>query len=251
MQFRQPTATEISELGRLASQTFGFPQASFALTVERIGAENLRVAVEDGEMNGGLAVYRLEQWFGGRAIPMAGVALVCVPPERRAGGTARWMMSRLLEELRATGIPLATLFPSTQVPYRRVDFEQAGTWNQFQLPLTQIGRQRRLVPIHEVPLEAQQFTSLAAHRASISNGNLSRSPGIWDRLFAPTNSEHPVRGYLLGDLDNREGYILFEQSIPRQIENRCLLVRDMYTRTGNATETLFGKPKCVCLCVRA
>ena len=71
MQFRQPTATEISELGQLASQTFGFPHAKFALTVERIGAENLRVAVEDGKLNGGLAVYRLEQWLGGRAIPMA------------------------------------------------------------------------------------------------------------------------------------------------------------------------------------
>ena len=240
MQFRQPTATEISELGQLASQTFGFPQAKFALTVERIGAENLRVAVEDGKLNGGLAVYRLEQWLGGRAIPMAGVALVCVPPTTRAGGTGRWMMSRLLEELQATGTPLATLFPSTQVPYRRVGFEQAGTWNQFQLPLTQIGRQRRLVPIHEVPLEAQSFHSLATHRASISNGNLSRSPGIWDRLFAPTDPEHPVRGYLLGDRDNPDGYIVFEQSMPQRIEDRCLLVRDMYARTGKATETLWA-----------
>lgn len=241
MKLRPPSATEISVLGKIAAQTFGFPAATFGDFVKRVGPDNLRVAIDGDSIAGGLAYYPLRQWFGGRDIPMAGVALVCVPPEKRAGGVARFMMSSLLAEFRQAGIALSTLFASTQIPYRRVGFEQAGSWNHYQLALTQIGPRPAPLPIHSVDqLSATKFARLAEARARVTNGNLQRSDGVWQRLLTSRDAAHPVHGYLIGEVDQPEGYLLFEQIMRPEHERRYLQVRDMVATSGRAMESAWA-----------
>ncbi len=66
------------------------------------------------------------QYFGGKAVSMLGVAGVAVAPETRGKGTARWMMSRAMEEAREDGFALSALYASTQGLYRQVGYEQGG-----------------------------------------------------------------------------------------------------------------------------
>ncbi|MDG2382204.1 MAG: GNAT family N-acetyltransferase [Pirellulaceae bacterium] len=238
IEFHPPSGDELSVLGRIAAETFGFPEAAFEKVVERVGRNNLRVASNKASVVGGLAIYRLAQWFGGKAIPMAGIALVCVPPEKRATGISRLMMSSLLNELYQDGTPLATLFASTQHAYRNVGFEQAGTWNQYEMDMSQIGHRNFPLPLNQVELDLVNFDNLAHQRAALTNGNVTRTPGLWDRLITPINSAYPMRGYLIGESQTPSGYIIFEQHMGNRFDDRYLFIRDMTALTGDSYQSL-------------
>ena len=64
-----------------------------------------RTASLDGRLIGGYAVHDFAQWFGGRAVPMGGIAAVAVVPEARGGGIAAEMMTACLRDLRDAGLP--------------------------------------------------------------------------------------------------------------------------------------------------
>ena len=105
---------------------------------DRVGRENLRGVFSRDSFVGGLGFYRMGQWFGGQCLTAAGISGVAISPSLRGQGAAHALLSAVLNELRAEGIPLATLFASTQRLYRSVGFEQAGTRLQYRLPLRSI-----------------------------------------------------------------------------------------------------------------
>ncbi len=240
LQFVVPTPELLDQLGPIAAQTFDFPVDQFAAFSERVGVENLRVATDGNRVVGGMAAYQLGQWFGGRCIPMAGIALVCVPPEIRASGISQFMLTECLRHHRQHQVPLATLYATTQRPYRKVGFEQAGNWCRWELPMTQIGHHEQLRPVHKVEcLEADRFAEVAEHRARISNGNLQRSEGAWERLFDARNSPTRVYGYVVGELEAPEGYLIHEQT-SQSTGDPVFLVRDMAAKTVEAAHSLWA-----------
>ena len=74
-----------------------------------------------------------DQWWGGRPVPMAGIAGVAVGPEHRGKGLVRRMMDALLE---TTDAPVSSLFPTAPSIYRPLDWEVAGTYDSTPIPLT-------------------------------------------------------------------------------------------------------------------
>jgi predicted acetyltransferase len=101
----------------------------------RPGGEGRRAVreIEDGRLLGVYDGSRLaasgfhfhfEQWWHGRAVPMGGVAGVCVAPEDRGRGIGRRLAAALLE--RMPGLPLSALYPATAPVYRAVGYEHAG-----------------------------------------------------------------------------------------------------------------------------
>lgn len=176
---------------------------------QRIGAENLRAVLLDDQLAGGLGVYRMGQWFGGRSIPCGGVSLVGIAPEFRGRGLARLAMQSLLEELHADGTPIACLFPSTQRLYRAVGFEQAGSRCRYKLPLSSIDLSDRGLPVTRIDPElcAELFAPVAAQRARRSSGNLERTPGLWQRI-----THHPVKTTycgVIGATDAPQGFVSY------------------------------------------
>jgi predicted acetyltransferase len=111
---------------RLLAQCFDLSPEMPPLFFRRVGTADVRVPRLDGAVAGIAGLYRMGQWFGGRSVPMGGVAGVGVPPERRGQGVARALMVDVLAHLLRTGTPLPTLLASTQGPYRAVGFEQAA-----------------------------------------------------------------------------------------------------------------------------
>jgi predicted acetyltransferase len=204
---------------------------------ERIGAENLRVVRRDGQLAGGLGVYRMGQWFGGRVIPSGGVCLVGIAPEFRGQGLAGFALQSLLEELHADGTPLACLFPSTQRLYRSVGFEQAGSRCRYKLPLGSINLADRELPVTRIEPEAaaELFGPVAQERARRSNGNLARSGGLWDRL-----THHPDKTQysgLIGTPDDPQGFLCYRYE--HAGEQTIVHVTDMAALTPAAVGRLW------------
>jgi predicted acetyltransferase len=150
---------------------------------DKAGAANVRVARAGGDVAGGLVLLPMAQWFGGRAVPMAGVAGVAIAPEHRGGGAATTMMRETLRGLRTDGFPISTLYPATQTLYRRVGYERAGVDVRHSIAAKSIdvreraGRIRRATDADRAGIEACCRT-----RAAGTNGNLERGEYVWQRI---------------------------------------------------------------------
>lgn len=232
-------ADEAQHLGAILCQCFNFSIRNWQRSIETLGWENLRVIRRANQVLGGLVIYPMGQWFGGQTIPTAGIAAVGVAVEHRGSGVAAELMRQLLKELQAKDIPLSTLYASTQHFYRKVGYEPAGNACRFTVPTYSLLPSGRL-SICPVALTSQDiFYSLYRQRATATNGNLERHPAIWKRVLEPV--DQAVYAYLIGDENQPEGYIIFDQQPAPRGYN--LQVRDLVILTpaaGLALWTFFA-----------
>jgi len=197
-------AAEFARFREIALQAFQFPEASWPRYVERMGEENFRFLRRDDQVVAGLGFYPMGQYFGGRVVPMAGVAVVAVPPEERGYGVGLELMRRNTEELARSGYAIATLFPATQTLYRKVGYQQAGYRTSYEMPIARLGKMPR--PLAARPLASSHQGELHAPYESAArraNGFLARTPQIWSRMLEPRDGNaqtyvvgSPIEGYV-------------------------------------------------------
>lgn len=220
---------------RLCQQCFHVPVVQGKSAAEQVGLENLWLVRDQDQVIGGLKLYRMAQWLGGRRVPMAGVAAVAIAPEYRGVGLAYQLMQQVLERLQTEGIALSTLYAATQRLYRKVGYEPAGTYCRFAVPaqgLTPLTHNLPVVRIDPNDLnEAAGLQTLYEQRAQSSPGNLSRHPALWDSLRQAADS---LYAYRFGTLAQPEGYVIFTQSGP--VGNYNLNVRDLVCLTPAAAQ---------------
>jgi predicted acetyltransferase len=75
-----------------------------------------------------------EQLWGGRAVPMGGIAGVAVHPDARGRGQASALMRDLLPVMRAAGQSISVLFPTGVGVYRPVGWEVVGSLDDTRIP---------------------------------------------------------------------------------------------------------------------
>lgn len=182
---------------------------------DRLTLENFRLAYQNGELVGGLGYYSMGQWFGGKCLPMAGVAAVGIAPEHRGTGVAFNLMAHMLQEFYAQDIPISALYPATQPLYRRVGYEQGGTYCHWSTSIASIEHedrdrspQNRLPMFSTLPQQQPIFDRLYHQHASQSNGHLERTPGIWQAVF---KHDEAVYAYIVGTEAEPQGYLIFSQ----------------------------------------
>lgn len=73
-------------------------------------------------------------WYGGRPIPLSGLASVTVAAEDRGHGVLRPLLTHLLGAARTRGALLAGLYPTTSAVYRGLGFETVGAHTVAELP---------------------------------------------------------------------------------------------------------------------
>lgn len=203
--------SETQQLGNILRQSFNFPASSWDAYFKRLGLKNFRVIRQARRIVGGLALYPMGQWFGGRSIPMSGLAAVGIAPEHRGTGVAAELITQTLKELYANGVPLSALYASTQRLYRKVGYEQAGNYCRFSLPTSSILAGDRSLPVQPVdPTHHEVFHDLYRQRAIGTSGNLDRHKAIWERLVHPPNAD-PIYAYSVGRERQLEGYVIFSQ----------------------------------------
>lgn len=122
-------------------------------------------------------------FVGGRRVAMEGVCGVCVAPEARGKGVARDIMTRFVRELHDDGVPIATLYPSTQALYRQIGFEQAGSRFLASVPLARLpqgSKSRSVVPLTEADLPRLEPIARDFARRF---GGIERGRYLWKRVF--------------------------------------------------------------------
>lgn len=187
-----PPSTALPRVAELVSRAFGssIPDALDWLTAANHGETSLRALARPetpDQPDACLRVIPMGQYFGGRSVPMAGIAGVAVAPEARGQGLARQLMTATLRELAASGVPLSTLFATTQTLYRQVGYEQAGHRGALTVPLSSVDVHDRPRPPHcwrKLP-DFDPAPLLPLHRRFVAqtDGMLDRGPYAWRRVW--------------------------------------------------------------------
>ncbi len=230
---RPMAAAEWPALVEILAQSFNFPAAGWDSFRARLGDDNFRVACDGARIVGGCGIYRMGQVWMGRSVPLAGLAGVGVAPDMRGKGVARTMMTSVLRELRASGAPMAGLYPASWQVYRAAGYDLAGERVQWELPLPALAGFRAELPVVPVDPASPEATAAFASRYRPAHGNLDRSPAIWDRLAKPhVGSRY---GWLIGN----DAYVILGHT-PADAPHWDIEVFDLHAPTAAAGRTILS-----------
>jgi predicted acetyltransferase len=228
---------EAQQIVKLDAQCFNSTLDRGQVYFDRIGVENFRVVRQNAKVAGSLALLPMGQWWGGKRVPMTGIASVGVAPEHRGSGVAITLMQNMLRELHEQGVALSALYPATQRLYRKAGYEQAGTYNSWSIRTREIQMQDRSLPIHPIePIDAKTFSTLQQTHAQRTNGNLDRLSILWQEILEKSASEQ-LYAYLIGSVEQPEGYVIFQQH--HADHESILRIRDWAILSAAAGRTLW------------
>ncbi|MBX3401778.1 MAG: GNAT family N-acetyltransferase [Phycisphaeraceae bacterium] len=217
------TDAESSALAHVLAHSFGRTDAEAAEWVALHDRANIRVLSRAGEVEGGLVLIHMGQYFNGAPIPMVGIQGVGVAPDARGRGRASELMQRCLREFHSEGTPISTLYPANQTLYRRLGYEQAGHRFEVHIPLHRIGARAPMrggdgLTVREARCEGPvrvRIRALSTRFASTCQGALDRTDVVWKRIESPSASRgEPSRLFLIERGPTLEGYIFLTQSVP-------------------------------------
>jgi len=170
----------------LIMTTFNTPRERSEIYFQRAGPENFRLLCRGDRPVGCVAQFPMGQFFGGRSVPMVGIAVVAVTPEHRGRGAGGAMMAQTIQELAQRRVALSTLYPATLSIYRRAGYETAGHHYEITLPLCSIDvlpSDLTLRPVEES--DHDRVEDAYRTEAARSNGPLDRSDFLWMRVRQP------------------------------------------------------------------
>jgi len=186
LSFGVPTEADRSALAPILAHSFGFPVEETPDWFARAGHENVRVLHRDGRVIGGLLTVPMGQFFGGRSVPMVGIAGVGITPDARGGGIATKLMSETVREARRNGFALSTLYPATVPLYRGVGYARAGARYETRItPHAAATRARELEIVRVESAADVDVRGTYARFAALRPGFLDRGPYVWGRSFKP------------------------------------------------------------------
>lgn len=228
-----PNDGEHETLRAIIGRSLHFPAPAMAYWYEGIGAEHFRAIRAGGNAVGGLGILRMGQWYGGRAVPVAGISAVGIAPEWRGRGAASTLLRASLQELHAEGMPLAALYPSTLPVYRKAGFERAAQIITYDVLLAILDAR---TPLDIVPANPDDAAIRALYARAVAgrNGALDRHPFVWQRTLAPFGLDAQMYRFVRDGAT--EGYVAYAQ------EGRSdpLTVLDWACLTRDAMRTLLG-----------
>lgn len=181
-------------LAALLAHAFAFPVGDTDTWFARAGRDNVLAYRDGASLVGGLITIPMGQFFGGRSVPMTGLAGVGVAPEHRGGGTGAAMMTATLRLVRARGAALSALFPSTVPFYQSVGYERAGARFRAVVDARDLADAGRGAAAGDVvgpcPLDPdEELAALQRRLAAEHPGALDRGSYVWQRTVRPWRVE--------------------------------------------------------------
>jgi predicted acetyltransferase len=173
----------LDDVIRVRSRSFGLLEAArveeWKADAQVWIADRRIVGVMDGdEVVAAARFWPFEQWWGGRKVPMAGVAGVVVAPEHRGRGVGSMVMRGIIARAVEQGYPLSGLYPATTVIYRHLGYEFGGGRYRYTFPaadLRSLGGKE--VSVRRAgPADAGRFLELAGQ---LHSGGRSNGPVVW------------------------------------------------------------------------
>jgi len=165
---------------RLSMEAFGMPSRPLPeLTEESWPPPGMRLwgAFDGSRLLAKVANRSYESWFGGRAVPTAGIAGVTVGAEHRGAGLLSGLFDEMLSAVRGEGAVISTLYPTAPAIYRGFGYELVGELLSLRIPLASLATIR---PVDGVTLRRASADDGVAIRstydlwATQQNGPLTR-----------------------------------------------------------------------------
>ncbi len=228
---------DVQKFGTILGQCFLSIPGEEQAWIERMGIENLRIIRQEKEIVGGLLTIPMAQWWGGESVAMTGIAGVGVAPEHRGTGAALSLMEQAIKELYGRGVAISVLYPAVQSLYRKVGYEQGGSFCSWEIPTKSIQIREQPLPIKTIPIDSEIFYELYAKQAKGINGYLNRNQTIWHRIIKPSEVD-AFYAYLIGSPEKPEGYIIFSQHSVQ--DDDILRVSDWVTLSKAATQSFWS-----------
>ncbi|MCP1609673.1 putative acetyltransferase [Azospirillum lipoferum] len=174
----------------------------------------------------------MNQWFGGRPVPVQAIAMVAVDPALRGAGHGSALMRALLMEGREAGAALALLCPATLPFYQRLGFGRGGVTCRWSAPPTafaQSGTGASNLRSGNLwsadPLDAAPLAMLRRPLLMEQNGLPERTEALWTLALCPDGE--PADLYR-----NEDGYLAVTP--PR---DRRLAVADLCLPSARALKS--------------
>lgn len=223
---RHTNEADLDAVARMMSLAFGAPVDGCREWINPLREHNRVLAPESGPPVANVLTIPMGQYFGGKSVPMTGIAGVAVSPEHRGGGLAQQLMREVLTELHASGISLSTLYASTQSLYRKVGYEQAGLRANYKLDLRRLTPRRDHAGGHAdpaasaVPVGSWRELTEGDHPAVVDcyrtfarreNGLLDRGEYIWGRVRVFRDKEQTGFGLWSADNTSLLAYVFLYQ----------------------------------------
>ncbi len=200
------------------------------------GFDNIRVLRSEDEVVGGLLLIPMGQYFGGRSVPMVGVAGVGVSTSARGRGLATELMQRTIREHHKQGMALSALYPATLPLYRRAGYEIAGGNWRISIQgreLPRAGRELQVRPYDK--RDERQVRAVYSAQAKDRQGWLDRVDYLWQRTRREQEG-NPARGHVLCNGRRIDGYVFYRQR--RTETGYDLTITDLAARTPAAQRGL-------------
>lgn len=236
--------TETAAVARLLHLAFAGPLDKCEQWMQDAGHEHLRVSRAPGSAESAppsacLLRIPMGQYFGGKRVPMVGIAGVAVAPEARGDGVALSMMQACLREVRSEGAPLSCLYASTQSLYRQVGFEQAGHRFLHSVEISRIGIRDRSLPVRPLN-DADEAAVRACYQrfAATTDGMLDRSPYLWRRTRA--HRDDTYKGFGVFDGPELTGYLFLSQHRDPASGRHDLSISDLAFSSAAAGRRILG-----------
>lgn len=209
-------ARDLDTTARMIALAFGGTPEKSRDWLTSAGLDNLRVVRDAERTVATLLRIPMGTYFGGRSVPLLGVAGVAVAPEERGNGQAAFLMHSFVRSAFEEGWALAGLYASTHRLYRKFGYEHAGHRFCYNIPLVRIDADGALnsgaPPVEELRVAAlteqddPEIRACYANFASMYEGTLDRGPYIWSRIrkmrddtytgFGIRDGTGTLRGYL-------------------------------------------------------
>lgn len=179
-------ARDVETVARMIALSFGGTPEKSKDWLAAGGHENLRVVRASDRAVASLMRIPMGAFFGGRSVPLLGVAGVAVAPEERGAGRAAFLMREFLRTAHEERWPLAGLYASTHTLYRKVGYEHAGHRFQYTIPFVRIDatepKEQGFTVVALTDQDEPEVRSCYAAFARRFDGSLDRGPYIWSRL---------------------------------------------------------------------
>jgi predicted acetyltransferase len=207
IELRRLGEADLEQMWQLEREAFNASPAHaewWKADVRRTGFERWHGLFAGARLAAMAALLPFRQWFGGRSVPMGGVAAVAVRPEYRGRGCARRLLRAGLAAMRTRGEVISALFPSVVPPYRGLGWEFAGVVSYYSAPT----RALAVVPASDVSVRRGGAADVEALRrcytrvARTSSGLLDRTDERWRWTLERRQDDFL---FLAGD----DGYVIY------------------------------------------
>lgn len=227
---------DIEQVSRLSQLAFGHKSEHPAVLRGMFGIDG-----PDGRL---LAVARIrdyEQWWGGRRVPMGGIADVAVHPDGRGRGLATALLRGLLAQMRAQAQPISVLFPTGIGVYRPIGWEVVGALQDTRIPTRDLQPAGTSGPAELRTAGTDDTAALGALYEALClgrNGMLTRD-GSEFPVGAAAALEHDVVSLVEGPDRTLLGYAAYNRGSGYR-EGSELRVWECLAGTAPAMSTLLG-----------